>query len=76
MNELIIYLIGWLALSLGYYIYKVYINQDRDHKSKKYYAYQAFKIGIFSWGGIIFFIAFAIVFVIVALDVWIEDLLS
>lgn len=74
MDPLIFYFIGWLILSIGIYIYSVYGN---DHKeSKKLWAWRSFWAGIVSWFGILFIIASAMVFAIVAINDWVEEKLK
>lgn len=67
--------IGWLILSIGYYVYKVYIDKDTK-VNKKVHAWRAFWTGIFSWIGIFFVIAFFIVGSIAMFDDWIENKLN
>ena len=67
--------IGWFILSIGYYVYKVYIDKDTK-VNKKVHAWRAFWAGIFSWIGIFFVIAFFIVGSIAMFDDWIENKLN
>ena len=72
---LLFWLFGWLLLSIGYFIYKIYI--DKDHKvTKKVHAWRAFWIGFWSWIGIIFIFSFAIVGIVTMINEWIEDKLN
>jgi len=77
-NDLIAILfwaLGWVLLSIGYFIYKVVIDRDRQ-VSKKVHAWRAFWNGWFSWLGIFVIIAFLIVGGILAINEWVEDKLS
>ena len=75
METLIIYLIGWLILSIGYFVYKVAI--DNDHKvTKKLHAWHAFWSGFFSWIGIFFVIIFLFVGSVFAINDWVEEKLN
>ena len=71
MEPLVIYLIGWLILSIGYYIYNVYI--DEGSETKKLYAWRAFWTGMISWIGIIFAVAFLAVGCVFVFNDWVED---
>ena len=75
MNVFLFWLIGWFILSIGYYIWKVYIDKDMG-KTKKLHAWHAFWIGIWSWIGIIVIIAISIVYGIAIINDWIEEKLS
>ena len=69
------WLLGWLLLSIGHYVYKVYI--DRDIRStKKLHAWHAFWSGITSWFGIAFWISLYIVYIICEVNDWIEEKLN
>ena len=76
-NLFIIYfwLIGWVILSIGYYIYHIYINKD-DSMNKKICAWRAFWTGSLSWICICFTIAFFMVGGICYFNDWIEQKLS
>lgn len=74
MNELIYYLIGWLIFSICVYLYNVY-GDDRK-ENKKIWAWRSFWAGIVSWLGILFIIAGAMVFAIVAINDWVEEKLK
>ena len=75
MMYLIFWLIGWLIMSIGYYVYKVYIDKDTK-VNKKVHAWRAFWSGMLSWIGIFFTISFFIVGCITMLDDWVENKLS
>ena len=47
----IIYFIGWIILSIEYFVYKVFIDKD-TRVNKKVHTWYAFLIGIFSWLGV------------------------
>jgi len=72
---LLFWILGWIILSVGHFIYKVYIDKDLE-VNKKVHAWHAFWAGITSWIGIIFWIAIFIVFIICAVNDWIEKKLS
>ena len=72
MIVILIYFIGWLLFSVGYYIYKVYINRYKSH-NKKLLIWRAFKNGCVSWLGIFVIVAFLAVGGILAINEWIED---
>lgn len=74
MEPLVKYLIGWLILSIGYYIYNVYI--DEGPETKKIYVWRSFWIGTVSWIGIIFAIIFLIVGWVLVFNEWVEEKLS
>jgi hypothetical protein len=74
MESFIVYLIGWLILSVCYYVYTVRI--EKSWKSKKLIVWRSFWTGIFSWGGIFFIGVFLLVGGILAINEWIEDKLS
>ena len=75
MIALLFYFIGWLLFSVGYYIYKVYIDRDRRH-NKKLLIWRAFKNGCISWLGIFVIAAFLVVGGILAIDEWVESKLK
>ena len=75
MEYIIGYFIGWILLSVGYYIYKVYIDKD-PCKTKKLNAYHGFLLGIFSWLGIIFLVCFWITGLLFMLNDKIENKLN
>ena len=62
---------GWSIMSIGYYIYKVYIDKDYSC-SKKLHAWRAFWTGIWSWVGIFFIFTFLIVCGVELLNEWVE----
>jgi hypothetical protein len=69
------WLSGWIIVTIGYYIYKVYI--DHDHKvTKKVHAWRAFWTGFWSWIGIFFVFAFLMVGGITLFNDWIEHKLN
>ena len=76
MNDFLIfifgYMSGWILLTIGYVIYKIYFDKDISI-SKKLILYNGFKCGIFSWIGIIFIIAFYITMSILIIDEYITD---
>lgn len=72
---LIFWFVGWFILSIGYYVYKVYIDKDTK-VNKKVHAWRAFWSGIFSWIGIFCVIACFIVASIAMFDDWIENKLN
>ena len=74
MNALLIYLLGWVILSIGYYIYHNVFNDE--YRSKKLIAYRSFTIGFFSWAGIILYIAIVITGLIFSFDDWIVEKLK
>lgn len=72
---LLFWLSGWLLLSIGYFVYKVAI--DNDHKvTKKVHVWRAFWTGFWSWIGIIFIFAFLMVGGIALFNDWVEDKLN
>ena len=72
---LLFWLFGWLLLSIGYFIYKVYI--DKDHKvTAKVHAWRAFWTGFWSWIGIFFVFVFVIVDITAMINDWVEEKLS
>ena len=74
MESFIVYLIGWLILSVCYYIYVV--CSEKSLKSKKLIIWRSFWTGIFSWLGILFISIFLLVVVIIAINEWVEKKLS
>ena len=72
MEIFIFWLIGWVILSLGNYLYNI---TDKTI-SKKLHAWHAFWYGIFSWIGIGFWVAIFIVYLICEINDWIENKLS
>ena len=77
-NDLIgilIWLLGWVILSVGYYIYSVYIDKEYIYH-KKLCIWRSFWIGVLSWVGIIIFIAVFIVGCVFAFNEWVEDKLT
>jgi hypothetical protein len=75
MEILIIYLIGWLILSIGNYIYNIYIIKEYV-EYKKLCLWRSFWTGIFSWGGVLVIIVFLLVGKIFAINEWIENKLK
>ena len=75
MHILLIYLLGCLIWAIGYYIYDVYINKDIWTK-KRLIIYKAITSSIFSWFGIIIFIALLCTGIILCINDWIEEKLS
>ncbi len=75
MNALGFWLLGWILLSIGYFIYNVYIAKDMS-VNKKVHAWRAFWTGIFSWIGIIFVIAFVVVGYFAIFMDWVEEKLN
>lgn len=72
---LLFWLLGWLFLSIGYYVNKVAI--DKDHRvTKKVHAWRAFWNGVWSWIGIIFIFAFLLVEGIEIFNDWVENKLN
>jgi len=72
---LLFWLFGWLLLSIGYFIYKVYI--DKDHTvTTKVHAWRAFWAGFWSWIGIFFVFVFVIVGITAMINDWVEEKLS
>lgn len=81
MNIFFIWIIGWIILSLGYYFYNVYIpygNSEYKLKyiTKKLIIYNSIKVGIWSWIGIIVYIALFIVYWIIVFDEYIQNKLN
>lgn len=74
MNSLFIYLLGCILFGVGYYLYNIYISEYDE--SKKLLAYNSFKLSIFSWLGIIFWIGVCIVYFICITDEYISDKLK
>lgn len=74
MNGLIFWLIGWVLLSIGYYVFNVYT--DKNRLTKKLIAWRSFWTGIFSWAGIIILFAIGCVACIITFNDWVEDKLS
>ncbi len=72
---ILLWIIGWFLLSVGNYIWKVYIDKD-IWTSKKLHAWRSFWAGICSWAGIIFWVAIFIAFEIEELNEWIEKKLK
>ena len=75
MGILLTYFLGWLLFSASYYIYNVYIDRNTN-ESKKLIMYNAFKLGLWSWIGIIFMVAFSIVMIIAVIDEYISEKLN
>ena len=74
MEPFIAYLIGWIILSVCYYVYTVRI--EKSWKSKKLIIWRSFWTGIFSWFGIFFISVFLLIGGILAINEWIEEKLS
>ena len=72
MEYLLLYLLGWILWSIGYYIVKVYYDKD-IWTSKKLIAYRGFISGIWSWFGIFVMITIIITYSICSLNNWIEN---
>ena len=72
---IVFWLIGWIILSLGYYICNI---KDLKNKAitKKLHVWRAFWYGIFSWIGIIFWVILFIVGAIFEVNDWIENNLN
>ena len=70
MNDFLLFLIswvvGWFIYSIGYYIYEVYI--DKTNTSKKLIVYNAFKLGVLSWFGIMIIITFWFILLLAYID--------
>ena len=74
-NVILFWILGWFILSLGNYIYRVYIDRDKS-VNKKVHAWRAFCIGPWSWAGIFCVVVFLICDGLISLDEWIENKLS
>jgi len=74
MESFIVYLIGWIILSVCYYIYT--ICTEKKYISKKLIIWRSFWTGIFSWLGIFVISVFLLVGGILAINEWIEEKLS
>jgi fucose 4-O-acetylase-like acetyltransferase len=66
------WLVGWFLLSLGYYLYEIYIEKSK-WLGLWVIAGKSFLIGSFSWFGIVMFIAIEIIYGIGFLDEWLEN---
>ena len=75
MEVLLIYLLGWLIVWIGYYIHQIYTEVDK-WKPKKLIIYKGFTFGFFSWFAIIICISICICYYVIRLNDWIEDKLS
>lgn len=75
MEILLTYFLGWFLFSASYYIYNVYIDRNTN-ESKKLIMYNAFKLGLWSWIGIIFMVTFGIVMIIACIDEYITEKLN
>jgi len=75
MMYLAFWFVGWLIMSIGYYVYKVYIDKDTK-VNKKVHAWRAFWAGMSSWIAIFFVVSFFIVGCMAMLDDWVENKLS
>lgn len=53
------WLIGWVIMSIGTYVYNVYIDND-NFLNKKANIWRAFCFGICSWIGIMFCLCFGL----------------
>lgn len=73
MEIFIFWIIGWVILSLGHYLYN--IKNDKTI-TKKLHAWHAFWSGITSWFGIAFWISLYIVYIICKANEWIENKLN
>ena len=87
MNEILIYISGWITFVLCYYVYYVYIHKNNKYRNKynlgvnkKLIIYHGIKWGVFSWFGIFVYVLIAIVsiiiYYIIELDNWIENKLT
>lgn len=72
---LIFWIVGWVILSIGYYIYKLYIDKTTI-PNKRLFIWKSFKYGIFSWIGIIFIFSYMITFYLYNINDWIENKLK
>ena len=75
LSFLYIWLLGWLIVSISYYIYKVYIDKD-DTVTKKVHAWCSIWIGIWSWIAIFFTSVFFIVGGILLFNDWVKEKLN
>ena len=75
MIGFLIYLLGWLIWSIGYYFYKVYIDKDIWTK-KRLIIYRSFISGVWSWFGIIVFITILITYGICSIHELVEEKLK
>lgn len=77
-NDLIailFWLSGWLLLSIGYFVYKVFI--DKDYKvTKKVHVWRAFWAGFWSWLGILLFFIVLIAGCTIEINDWVEHKLN
>ena len=72
---LLFWLSGWLLLSIGYFVCKVFI--DKDYKvTKKVHAWRAFWTGIWSWLGILLFFIVLIAGCTIEINDWVERKLN
>ena len=72
MEAFIVYLIGWIIFSIGYFIYAY----KYDKQNIKLSIYHAFIYGVYSWLGIIFCFCMLMTCLIFSLHEWIENKLS
>jgi len=72
---ILFWILGWFILSVGNYIYRVYIDRDKS-VNNKVHAWRAFCIGAWSWVGICCVVVFLIVGGLISLDEWVENKLS
>ena len=72
---ILFWLLGWFILSIGDYIYNVYIDENKS-VNKKVHAWRSFWIGFWSWFGILFVIVFFIVSKCAIFNDWVETKLN
>lgn len=71
---LLFWLIGWFIFSIGYYIYKLYIN--KTYLPKCLLVWRSFKYGILSWFGIVFIVSYTLTGYLFKIDELIENKLK
>ena len=72
---LLFWLFGWLLLSIGFFVYKTYIDKSNT-ATVKLNVWRSFWNGALSWIGILFFFIVLVVASIILINDWIEDKLS
>ena len=72
---ILVWLLGWLILSIAHFVYKVYIDEE-NFINKKVQAWRSFWIGFWSWFGILFVVVFFIVGKCAIFSDWVEQKLS
>lgn len=72
---LYVWLFGWLILSIGYYIFKVYIEKD-IYVNKKIHVWRAFKYGALSITGIVVVLVYLLAYLGILIDDKIEKYLK